>query len=254
MFSVPRASRRTRAVGRRRGAWGWSVGSAVVVASWLAGSLACGGAEAEDTPPCELTGECAVASVCSGDGCGGPADSGVTRPIEGSVCNMVGCPLGNFGCCSGAVASATGSGRVQYVDRPQAVRDVRYEGGVLRADFSFSAPNQQGWVTFELNQEMDLSRLDFFGHREGVADRFLVVNTNQADDGGCSFGFDVELRPPPFGAGPFVPGSAVPFEANVASCYGGGRPGRANELAFAIFSNAAGNASLVITNIMLRAE
>jgi hypothetical protein len=254
MYSVARASCPTRAASRRWGAWGWR-GVSALAAPLLASSLGCGSTEAEDAPPCELTGQCAVASVCPGGGCEGPPDASViSKPIEGSVCNMVACPLGNFACCSGAVASATGSGRVQYADRPESVRDVRYEAGVLRADFSFSAPNQQGWVTFELTDEMDLSRLDFFGHAQGVADRFLVVNTNQVDDGGCSFGFDVEPRPPPFGVGPFVPGSVVPFESNGASCYGGGRPGRANELAFAIFSNAAGNASLVITNLMLRSE
>jgi hypothetical protein len=222
----------------------------------LAAASGCGGAEADEALPCELTGQCAVASVCRGEDCDpAPPDASVSStPVEGPACALFICPLGSGDCCTGAYASATGSGRVQYADRPQSVRDARFEAGVLRADFSFSAPNQQGWVTFSLSEEMDLSRLEFFGYVDGVADRVLAVNTNQADDGGCSFGFDIELRPRPFGTGPFVPGSSVPFEGDDASCYEGGSPGRANELAFAIFANARGNASLVITNIMLRAE
>jgi hypothetical protein len=254
MFFVARALRSTRA--RVRG-WspsrGFSVGSGLAALS-LAGAFGCGGAEGEGEPPCELTGECVVAGACRGAGCG-EASPPAARPIEGDACVLVTCPQGGDTCCTGAVASATGNGRQLYQSRPQMVSEVRYINGELRVDYSFDSPNQQGWVKFALSDEMDLSRLEFWGRPDGVADRFLVVNTNQADGGGCSFGFDVEPRPTPLGTGaPFLAGSTVPFANNLASCFDRGTPGRASELAFAIFANGQGTGSLIISNITLRAE
>jgi hypothetical protein len=251
MFFVARALRPAPAGVRGRSpSWGSSV-----VALALASAFGCGAAEGEGEPPCELTGECVVASACRGEGCDEAAPPPATTPVEGGACSLVTCPQGVADCCTGAVASATGNGRQQYQSRLQMVKGARYAARELRADFSFDAPNQQGWVKFALSEEMDLSRLEFWGWPEGVADRFLVVNTNQSDDGGCSFGFDVEPRQAPAGSNvPVMLGSIVPFANNLASCYDGGAPGRASELAFAIFSNIRGDASLVISNITLRAE
>ena len=77
------------------------------------------------------------------------------------------------------------------------------------------------------------------------------MNTNVTAERGCAFGFQLAPRQPPTGDGPFVFGSTIPFNAN-DFCYGRTRPGRARELAFAIFSTEPGDASLVISNITLR--
>jgi hypothetical protein len=253
MFFVARALRPACAGVRGSPLSPGSLVGASLVASSLLGAIGCGAAEGDAEPPCELTGECVVAGACRGEGCEAASAPPETEPIEGGVCTLVSCPPGVGTCCTGAVVSATGNGRQLYQSRLKMVDEARYVGGELRADFSFDAPNQQGWVKFALSEEMDLSRLECW--REGVADRFLVVNTNQADGGGCSFGFDVEPRPLPAGSSvPFMLGSTVPFANNLASCYDGGNPGRASELAFAIFSTIKGEASLVISNITLRAE
>jgi hypothetical protein len=124
----------------------------------------------------------------------------------------------------------------------------------VRASFSFDAPDQQGWVTFQLDGEHDLSELEFTGRHAGVADRFLSVNTNRLDDGGCAFGFELDPLPRrPGSEPPFPLGNDVSF-SSANFCYGNGVPGRASELAFAIFSTQPGDASLVISNITLHAR
>jgi hypothetical protein len=168
------------------------------------------------------------------------------RPVPAGelACSVVSCPFGTDICCSSVSASATGNDDQAYAPRVQLVDRARSSFGEVRAEFMFDAPNQQGWVTFELGDELDLSRLAFIGRHEGVADRFLAVNTNRLDDGGCAFSFDLDPR------GPFAFGNDVQFN-NDAFCYGNGRPGRASELAFAIFSTRPGPAALVISNLAL---
>lgn len=213
---------------------------------WSVSAAACGGAAGRDTEAVGCSGEGCEAAACEGLGCARPPD---TEPVPAGelACSVVSCPPGTDICCSAVSASATGNGRQAYAPRVQLVDSARSRFGEVRAEFTFDAPNQQGWVTFELGAELDLARVAFLGRHEGVADRFLAVNTNRLDDGGCAFSFDLEPRP---GFGPFVFGNDVPFN-NGAFCYGNGRPGRASELAFAIFSTSAGEASLVISNLAL---
>lgn len=213
---------------------------------WLcaAGALACGGEAGSDDAlaDCAADSSCEPAP-CEGLACVAPRE---VRPVPAGelACSVVSCPFGTDVCCSSVSASATGNDDQAYAPRVQLVESARSRFGEVRAEFTFDAPNQQGWVTFELGAELDLARLAFIGRHEGVADRFLAVNTNRLDEGGCAFSFDLDPR------GPFAFGNDVQFN-NDAFCYGNGRPGRASELAFAIFSTRAGSAALVISNLAL---
>ena len=179
-----------------------------------------------------------------------------SAPSSASVgafaCSVVNCPPSQPFCCTAAEASATGNESQRYVVRNQMVDNAFSFPGEVRANFSFDAADQQGWVTFQLGAELDLDRLDFTGRGLGVADRFLSVNTSHDSDSGCAFGFELEFRPPPNGEGPFVLGNDNIFLNDNDFCFGNARPGRARELAFAIFSTQPGDASLIITNITLR--
>ena len=214
----------------------------------LAALVGCAGAPAEGEPVCAHDLACGEGQICNNGSC----VEGVvpaSRSVGELACSVVSCPPGTEICCSAARAAATGNEGQAYAPRPHMVRLVESAFGEVRAEFSFDAPNQQGWLTFELGGELDLARLQFTGRRGGVADRFLSVNTNRADSGGCAFAFDLDFRPGPFGS-PLSFRSDVAFDDD-AFCYGTGRPGRATELAFAIFSTEPGEASLVISNIAL---
>jgi hypothetical protein len=231
--STPPSLRFERA-GRARG---WCLGLA------LAGALACGG-DAESEP-----GEAEPAQVCEGDSSCAALAPRDAAPIPAGelACSVVSCPPGTDICCSSVSASATGNDDQAYDRRVQLVESAQSRFGEVRAEFIFDAPDQQGWITFELGTELDLSRLTFIGRHEGVADRFLAVNTNRLDDdqeGGCAFSFDLEPR------GPFALGNDIFFNDD-DFCYGPGRPGRVSELAFAIFSTRPGPAALVISNLAL---
>lgn len=150
-----------------------------------------------------------------------------------------------------AAASATGNESEGYASRNQMVVSASSDRNSVRATFSFDAADQQGWLIFQFGSELDLARLDVTGVHFGVADRFLTVNTNRSSEDGCSFGFELEPRPSPTGQGPGVLGNDVVFNSD-NFCYGNGRPGRASELAFAIFAMHPGEATLVISNVTLR--
>jgi hypothetical protein len=229
----------------------WSV-RVVRWSGWLcfccsaAGALACGGELGSDAASGEGSVDCDDAvgcAPCDGMGCVAPLEAAPV-PAGELACSVVNCPFGTDICCSSVSASATGNDDQAYARRVQLVESATSRFGEVRAEFTFDAPNQQGWVTFELGAELDLSRLAFIGRREGVADRFLAVNTKRLDDGGCAFSFDLDPR------GPFTFGNDIPFNDD-AFCYGNGRPGRASELAFAIFSTRPGQAALVISNLAL---
>lgn len=214
--------------------------------SWLcaAGALACGG----EVGAGDVADDCVAGSSCEPEPCDGLAcvPPREVRPVPAGelACSVVSCPFGTDICCSSVSASATGNDDQAYAPRVQLVDSARSSFGEVRAEFTFDAADQQGWITFELGGELDLSRLAFIGRHEGVADRFLAVNTNRLDEGGCAFSFDLDPR------GPFAFGNDVQFN-NDNFCYGNGRPGRASELAFAIFSTRPGQAALVISNLAL---
>jgi hypothetical protein len=228
----------------------------------LVAGLACGSAasnEEEDvvpgpaTPECVSDAECSAQQTCRDAVCV-QRISISSRDAGPRACSVLSCPGGDASCCSAAAASATGNQRQEFEPRLSLLTSATSSDGEVRADFSFSAPDQQGWVTFQLDGEHDLSELEFTGRHEGVADRFLSVNTNRLDTGGCAFGFDLQVVPrPPGSEPPFLLWSEVQF-SNADFCYGNGVPGRASELAFAIFSNAPGEASLIISNITLRSR
>jgi hypothetical protein len=226
----------------------------------LAAGLACGsaasegdGAPEEPTPGCAEDAECSAGQVCQNAVCV-QRISLSSRNAGPRACSVLSCPGGAGGCCSAAEASATGNQRQEFEPRLQLLDDADSSLGEVRAEFSFDAPDQQGWVTFQLDGEHDLSQLEFTGRHEGVADRFLSVNTNRLDDGGCAFAFDLQpVQQPPGSDPPFLFGSQVLFEDD-DFCYGNGVPGRASELAFAIFSNSPGRASLIISNITLHSR
>jgi hypothetical protein len=214
----------------------------------VASALACGSTEAQPTPEpegCVATSDCGDHQRCQASVC-------VERiPLPGisagaNACSVISCPDTEPGCCSAATASATGNRHQSYSSQPQMVRNVGSQGGEVRADFRFDAPNQQGWVTFQLGDELDLGKLELTARHTGVADRFLSVNTNQLDSGGCAFAFELQSRTAPEGES----FGEVELDDN-EFCYDAGQPGRASELAFAIFSDGPGPASLVISNITL---
>jgi hypothetical protein len=224
----------------------------------LAG-LACGSAASEgegapeSTAECVSDAECAVEQTCQNAVCV-QRISTTSRNAGPWACSVLSCPGGADNCCSAAEASATGNQRQEFEPRLQLLRSADSDVGEVRAEFTFSAPDQQGWVTFQLDGEHDLSQLEFTGRHEGVADRFLSVNTNRLGDGGCAFAFDLQFLPqPPGSEPPFLLGSQVSFN-NGEFCYGNGVPGRASELAFAIFSTEPGLASLTISNITLHSR
>jgi hypothetical protein len=228
----------------------------------LAGASGCSDSESSDPgeageagepTPCASNADCADNQVCQSAACvlSIPRDS---RILDSRACSVMSCPASDLGCCSTAIVSATGNQNQAYSSQLQMLRDIGFDAGEVRAAFRFDAPNQQGWLTFQLGAELDLSRLEFTGWHDGVSDRFLSLITQQLDGGGCAFAFELEPRPAP-------PGSQIPFifQGNVESrddsfCYDGGRPGRASELAFAIFSTQPGPATLAISNITLTAE
>lgn len=228
---------------------------ATLLTSLSAALLACGGSSADapiQVDGCNSSAECAGGQECVDGACVAPGP--VPSTSAGFfACSVVQCPPSQPSCCASVEASATGNQSQGYASRNEMVVSASAYPGEVRADFMFDAPDQQGWVTFHFQDELDLSRLDFTGRHEGVADRFLAVNTNRSDDTGCAFSFQLEFRPSPSGPGPFVRGNAITFNDN-DFCYGTSRPrpGRARALAFAIFSMRPGEASLVISNLRLR--
>jgi hypothetical protein len=226
---------------------GWGLGVLAAVA-------ACSGTEADG-----VVSECDEAAACSDlpcerPGCDAAGPSTERMPAGELACSVVSCPPGTDVCCGSVSASATGNSAQAYASQMQLVDKAVARFGEVRAEFTFDAPNQQGWVTIELGAELDLGRLAFVGRQDGVADRFLSVNTNRIEEGGCAFSFEPEPRGAPFGLAPgALFGADIFFNSN-DFCYGNGRPGRASELAFAIFSTGAGEASLTISNLTLVAD
>jgi hypothetical protein len=226
-----------------------------LLAALACGSEASGGEASEaDAPECVSDADCASAQACVSSVCV-QRISITSRDAGPWACSVLSCPDGAANCCSAAAASATGNIRQAYSSRLQLLESASSRSGEVRAEFTFEAPDQQGWLTFQLDGEHDLSQLEFTGRHDGVADRFLSVNTNRlGEDGGCAFGFDLQAQPQPPGSDPsFLFGSEV-FFGPAGFCYGNGIPGRASELAFAIFSTGPGDASLTISNITLHAR
>jgi len=219
----------------------------------LAVLLGCGGSSVDPSSEpegCGSDAECGDGLQCVDSACVAASPPASTS-AGAFACSVVRCPASQPSCCLSVEASATGNESQGYAIRNEMVVSADAIRGEVRAGFIFDAPDQQGWVTFELASELDLDRLDFTGRHDGVADEYLTVNTNRSEESGCAFGFQLEFRPSPTGQGPGAFGNGVSF-TNDAFCYGGARPGRARELAFAIFSIDPGEASLVISNITLR--
>jgi hypothetical protein len=244
----------------------WARAGGALVGVWVIGILACGGTEPErqpalEPPPapapapaaCVTNDDCGEEQVCQISACV-ERSSLTSISIGADACVVVSCPDSDPSCCSGALASATGNQRQSYSLQLHMLQHVETVAGEVRADFLFDAPNQQGWLTFQLGEELDLSRLQVTGRRFGHSDHFLSVNTNRADaGGGCAFAFEL--------VEPVDDGTAIvpEFMGEVALgdkdfCYGDGRPGRASELAFAIFSTEPGPASLIFSNITLMSD
>jgi len=250
-------------ISSRRGRRGFAaaplrLGGVALVLAGL-GALACGsaaaGGEAEEeaAAECNSDADCVASQACQDAVCVQRV-SVTSRDAGRDACSVMSCPAGAGACCSAASASATGNQRQEYTPRLQLLDFARSSVGEVRAKFTFDAPDQQGWVTFQLDGEHDLSELQFTGRHEGVADRFLSVNTNRFDSGGCAYGFELDPMPQPPGSDPpFLLGNEVSF-SNANFCYGNGVPGRASELAFAIFSTQPGDAWLIISNITLQAR
>jgi hypothetical protein len=139
----------------------------------LAGALGCGGPAAQDDlgiTSCVTTAECeADHQECQNGACV-ERISLSTRDAGALACSVVTCPQGTS-CCSAALASATSNADDGYVSRLHMLREVDSTEGEVRAQFSFEERDQQGWVTFELGQEMDIASLEFTGVHQGVADR-----------------------------------------------------------------------------------
>jgi hypothetical protein len=232
----------------------------------LAAIFACGGTEPgleptvalppEPEPPpapvgCVTSAACGEGQVCQSSVCV-DRSSLSSLSIGVDACVVVSCPDPDRNCCSGALASATGNQHQSYSSQLHMLQHVETGDGEVLAEFRFDAPNQQGWLTFQLGEELSLSSLQVTGRRDGVSDRFLSVNTSWGDADGCAFALSL--------GEPDAEGAVPPeFQAEVELghdefCYGGGLPGRARELAFAIFSTEAGIASLVLSKITLSAS
>jgi hypothetical protein len=221
----------------------------------LAGALSCGSPTAEDeidVASCTTTAQCERDhQICQNGACV-ESISLTTRHAGEHACSVVTCPFGTS-CCSAAVASATSNAGDGYVSRLHLLEEVIADDGELSAVFFFEERDQQGWVTFELGEEMDIASLEFTGSHQGVADRYLTVNTKRLDNTGCAYAFDLQPRPAAPGSGvPFVFRSRISLDDD-SFCYGDAPPGRAAELAFAIFSTQPGPATLTISNITLQA-
>lgn len=256
-ISSPPSSRRTSVRIARAERRPHSSGFVATILALLAGALGCAGGTSADEPAepgvCVSNADCAEGQICESAACvlRTPLDS---RIADSRACAVVSCPASDPTCCSTAAASATGNQNQAYSPQLQMLRDIDFDAGEVRADFRFDAPDQQGWVTFQLGAELDLSKLEFTGWRDGVSDHVLSLNTRQRDGGGCAFAFDLDPRPAAAGSGmPLERYDEVEFRDD-SFCYDGGNPGRAVELAFAIFSTEPGPASLAISNITLIAE
>jgi hypothetical protein len=242
---------------RRPPGSGWA--AALVL---LTGALGCGDGssadeaeepdEAGEPAVCASNADCADTQFCQSAACvlRIPIES---RLVDSQACTIVSCPESDSACCNTAAASATGNQNQAYSSQLQMLRETGFNAGEVHANFRFDAPNQQGWLTFQLGAELNLAKLEFTGWHDGVSDRFLSVNTKQLDGGGCAFAFELAPRATPAGSSiPFVWYSDVDLDDD-SFCYDGGRPGRASALAFAIFSLQPGPASLAISNITLTA-
>jgi hypothetical protein len=163
----------------------------------------------------------------------------------------VSCPGIEAECCSRAAASATGNQRQDHRTLLGMIRSVDTADGAVRADYRFDAANQQGWIIFELGAELSLGEIVIIGRHDGVSDRFLSVNVNQSDGGGCAFAFEFDPWPPNAATALTTERGARIELDDAEHCYRNGQPGIADELAFAIFSNDAGSASLMISSITL---
>jgi hypothetical protein len=222
----------------------------------LAGALACGGTEAEPPPDplgCATSADCGEQQFCQANVC--VQRISLTSISAGrDACSVMSCPDSDPDCCSGAAASATGNEHQDFTSQLHMLEYVGSTGGEVRAEFRFDASNQQGWVSFALGAELDLSKLEITGVRSGVSGRVLSVNTRQLDTVGCAFAFELDDANGSEGSAEPVQDVAEVELTDGEFCYGDGRPGRARELAFAIFSTEPGVASLVISNITLTAH
>ena len=222
----------------------------------LALALGCGGGASQEPleiSACSSDDDCAEGQQCSDAACVVSISPRGPNSAGAFACSVVSCPRFERGCCSAALASATGNERQGYASRDQMVDRAYSVRGQVRADFSFDAADQQGWLTFELGAELDLARLEFTGRHLGVADRILSVNTNQGEGAGCAYAFQLSPRPGSAGGGSFAFGDDIAFNVD-DFCYGDAQPGRASAIAFAIFSVEPGDASLIISNIDLVAD
>jgi hypothetical protein len=215
----------------------------------LALLFGCGGSSGDggavEPAGCAADDECAEGQQCIDAGCVEPAPPPGTSAGR-FACSVVNCPPSQPFCCVAVEATATGNGSQGYASRNDMVVMASSSPGEVRANFTFDAADQQGWLTFDLGSELDLDRLQITAVHFGSADRFLSVSTNRSDDSGCSFGFELEPRPGGFGNDIFFNNNSGEF------CYGDGVPGRARQVAFAIFSTRPADAMLVISNITLR--
>jgi hypothetical protein len=222
----------------------------------LAGALACGGTEVEPAPEpagCVANADCGEGQICEAGSCMQSIPP-TTISAGAEACSVVSCPGIAAECCSSAAASATGNQRDDHTTLLHMLQSVDSTDGTVRADYRFDAANQQGWIIFELGAELSLREIEIIGRHDGVSDRFLSVNVNQSDGGGCAFAFEFDPWPPN-AATAFTTerGARIGLE-DADHCYRNGRPGLADELAFAIFSNDAGTASLMISRITLTAR
>jgi len=228
---------------------------ALLSSALLALLLGCGSpsdeVSPEPPPGCASDDECADGEQCVDTACVAPSPpSGTSAGMF--ACSVVTCSPAQPNYCLAVTATATGNESQGYASRNQMVSRAGYFRD-LSATFAFDAAGQQGWLTFDLGSELDLDRIEFTGFHVG-ADPFLTVNTNLDSDSGCAFGFDLDPQPSPPG-GPPVLGNDISFDNdNDDFCYGGARPGHANQVAFAIFSTHPGEAMLMISNITLHEE
>lgn len=230
-------------------------GFRALLAALCGASIGCGASssDAGSVASCAAAADCEGGQRCERGSCVDAAEEReLAAPLQG--CAVLSCPGDAADCCRAVSATATASEDEDYAARFDLVEEIAVSRGEVKASFTFTEAGQQGWVAFQLGEELELSRVTFTGRYAGVADRFLTLSANRRQGGGCVFAFELQPRPaPPGSVAPFVLASDVPLVGD-DFCFARGVPGRASELVFGIFASQRGEASLTVSDVILRPE
>jgi len=183
--------------------------------------------------------------------CGGDKADPDTQAARASVyeeadegCGVIVCPMNAEPCCTQVVAVASDNASADYARRSGFVRALVQSPSEVRADFHFEAADQRGGLVFNLGRQRYLSTLSVLAASTGVASSRVTVTLSDITNSGCVAGFEL---------GPSAAQSTPVNLQDDEFCFLEGTPGSGSTIEFGIFSAAAGDASLTLRRVELRA-